>query len=89
MSNIDKMIEQKKKLQEKIKKEKEKEYVKFGRWFFNKLNINSSAEAKKIVNKDLLYKDINPNDKNEYDSNVLYEENENEKYDKFNENTSE
>ncbi|EOD8330682.1 hypothetical protein ACJQ8D_002636 [Staphylococcus aureus] len=89
MSNIDKMIEQKKKLQEKIKKEKEKEYVKFGRWFFNKLNINSSAEAKKIVNKYLLNKDINPNEKNEYSSNVLYEENENEKYDKFNENTSE
>ena len=89
MSNIDKMIEQKKKLQEKIKKEKEKEYVKFGRWFFNKLNISSSAEAKKIVNKDLLNKDINSNEKNEYSSNVLYEENENEKYDKFNENTSE
>ncbi|HCY1831704.1 TPA: hypothetical protein O1H79_002715 [Staphylococcus aureus] len=89
MSNIDKMIEQKKKLQEKIKKEKEKEYVKFGRWFFNKFNINSSAEAKKLVNKDLLNKDINSNEKNEYSSNVLYEENENEKYDKFNENTSE
>ena len=89
MSNIDKMIEQKKKLQEKIKKEKEKEYVKFGRWFFNKLNINSSAEAKKIVNKDLLNKDINSKEKNEYSSNVIYEENKNEKYDKFNENTSE
>ena len=68
---------------------KEKEYVKFGRWFFNKLNINSSAEAKKIVNKDLLNKDINSKEKNEYSSNVIYEENKNEKYDKFNENTSE
>lgn len=48
MSNIEQLIERKEKLQEKIKKEKENEYIKFGRWFFNKTNVNSSAEAKKL-----------------------------------------
>ncbi|AQR26682.1 TPA: hypothetical protein O1I00_002633 [Staphylococcus aureus] len=70
MSNIEKMIEQKEKLQEKIKKEKEKEYIKFGRWFFNKTSINSSSEAKKYINKHLDFsttennyqKEINEND---------------------------
>ncbi|EVV02583.1 hypothetical protein U169_02722, partial [Staphylococcus aureus W41918] len=50
MADIQKMLEQKEKLQEKIKEEKKKEYEKkikeekkkeyekFGRWFFNKFN---------------------------------------------------
>ena len=54
MADIKKMLEQKEKLQEKIKEEKKKEYEKFGRWFFNKLNVNRSADAKKIVNEKIL-----------------------------------
>ncbi|MBJ6239743.1 hypothetical protein [Staphylococcus aureus] len=54
MADIQKMLEQKEKLQEKIKEEKKKEYEKFGRWFFNKLNVNRSADAKKIVNEKIL-----------------------------------
>ena len=54
MADIQKMLEQKEKLQEKIKEEKKKEYEKFGRWFFNKFKVNRSADAKKIINKNLL-----------------------------------
>ncbi|MDU0435914.1 MULTISPECIES: hypothetical protein [Staphylococcus] len=53
MADIQKMLEQKEKLQEKIKQEKKKEYEKFGRWFFNKFNVNRSADAKKIINENL------------------------------------
>ncbi|HDI7568259.1 TPA: hypothetical protein PO290_002362, partial [Staphylococcus aureus] len=53
MADIQKMLEQKEKLQEKIKEEKKKEYEKFGRWFFNKFNVNRSADAKKIINENL------------------------------------
>lgn len=61
MADIQKMLEQKEKLQEKIKEEKKKEYEKFGRWFFNKLNVNRSADAKKIVNENLLNNSENKN----------------------------
>lgn len=61
MADIQKMLEQKEKLQEKIKEEKKKEYEKFGRWFFNKLNLNRSADAKKIVNENLLNNSENKN----------------------------
>lgn len=54
MADVKKMIEQREKLERKIKEEKKKEYEKFGRWFFNKLDVNSSAEAKKIINEELL-----------------------------------
>ncbi|EGQ1387174.1 hypothetical protein I2P67_002616 [Staphylococcus aureus] len=57
MADIQKMLEQKEKLQEKIKEEKKKEYEKFGRWFFNKFNVNRSADAKKIVNENLINND--------------------------------
>ncbi|HDJ3115580.1 TPA: hypothetical protein PP869_002176 [Staphylococcus aureus] len=59
MADIQKMLEQKEKLQEKIKEEKKKEYEKFGRWFFNKFKINRSADAKKIINEKLLNFDDN------------------------------
>lgn len=62
MADIQKMLEQKEKLQQKIKEEKKKEYEKFGRWFFNKLNVNRSADAKKIINKYLLDNDNFKND---------------------------
>lgn len=63
MSNIEQLIERKEKLQEKIKKEKENEYIKFGRWFFNKTNVNSSAEAKKIIHNYNILEEINNNSK--------------------------
>lgn len=61
MADIQKMLEQKEKLQQKIKEEKKREYEKFGRWFFNKLNVNRSADAKKIINEKIL----NSNEYNE------------------------
>lgn len=71
MADIQKMLEQKEKLQEKIKEEKKKEYEKFGRWFFNKLNVNRSADAKKIVNEKLLDNEDN-NDFHNKDNNDNY-----------------
>lgn len=50
MADIQKMIEQKEKLNQKIKEQKRKEHEKFGRWFFNKYKIHKSSEAKKFIN---------------------------------------
>ena len=57
MADIQDLIDRKERLQKKINEEKKNEYQKFGRWFFNKLNVNKSSEAKKIVKKYLLEED--------------------------------
>ena len=75
MADIQKMLEQKEKLQEKIKEEKKKEYEKFGRWFFNKFNVNSSADAKKIINENLL--NIEDNEEHNLEKNEIIEESKN------------
>lgn len=75
MADIQKMLEQKEKLQEKIKEEKKKEYEKFGRWFFNKFNVSRSADAKKIINENLL--NIEDNKEHNLERNEIIEESEN------------
>lgn len=75
MADIQKMLEQKEKLQEKIKEEKRKEYEKFGRWFFNKFNVNRSADAKKIINQNLL--NIEDNEEQNLERNEIIEESKN------------
>lgn len=75
MADIQKMLEQKEKLQEKIKEEKKKEYEKFGRWFFNKFNVNRSADAKKIVNENLINND--EYEKHNIENNEITNESEN------------
>lgn len=85
MADIQKMLEQKEKLQEKIKEEKKKEYEKFGRWFFNKFKVNRSADAKKIINKNLL--NIEDTKEHNLERNEIIEEtkNSNEENKKINE----
>jgi hypothetical protein len=75
MADIQKMLEQKEKLQEKIKEEKKKEYEKFGRWFFNKFNVNRSADEKKIINENLL--NIEDNEEHNLKKNEIIEESKN------------
>ncbi|MDF0343804.1 hypothetical protein O0M54_11235 [Staphylococcus pseudintermedius] len=77
MADIQKMLEQKEKLQMKIKEEKKKEYEKFGRWFFNKFDVNRSADAKKIINVNLL--NIYDNEERNLESNEIIEEPRNNK----------
>ncbi|MDK4126789.1 hypothetical protein O0F79_12215 [Staphylococcus pseudintermedius] len=77
MADIQKMLEQKEKLQMKIKEEKKKEYEKFGRWFFNKFDVNRSADAKKIINVNL--GNIYDNEKQNLESNEIIEESRNSK----------
>lgn len=47
---ISKLEERKRKLEKQIKEEKEKELIKFSKWFFNRYDIENSNEAKKIIN---------------------------------------
>nr|WP_172686096.1 hypothetical protein [Staphylococcus epidermidis]AKJ75154.1 hypothetical protein [Staphylococcus epidermidis] len=75
MADIQKMLEQKEKLQEIIKEEKRKEYEKFGRWFFNKFNVHRSADAKKIINENLL--NIEDNEEQNLERNEIIEESKN------------
>ncbi|HHC8282305.1 TPA: hypothetical protein ACN3M6_002622 [Staphylococcus aureus] len=75
MADIQKMLEQKEKLQEKIKEEKKKEYEKFGRWFFNKFNVNRSTDAKKIINENLL--NIEDNEEHNLEKNEIIEDSKN------------
>ncbi|WP_436868518.1 hypothetical protein [Staphylococcus equorum] len=77
MADVKKMIEQREKLERKIKEEKKKEYEKFGRWFFNKLDVNSSAEAKKIINEELLNNVDNIEENNHNDTSIRDSRNEN------------
>lgn len=77
MADVKKMIEQREKLERKIKEEKKKEYEKFGRWFFNKLDVNSSAEAKKIINEELLNNVDNIEENNNNDTSIRDSINEN------------
>ncbi|MDK9847690.1 hypothetical protein P1A20_14010 [Staphylococcus equorum] len=77
MADVKKMIEQREKLERKIKEEKKKEYEKFGRWFFNKLDVNSSAEAKKIINEELLNNVDNIEENNYNDTSIIDSRNEN------------
>lgn len=77
MADVKKMIEQREKLERKIKEEKKKEYEKFGRWFFNKLDVNSSAEAKKIINEELLNSVDNIEENNHNDTSIRDSRNEN------------
>ncbi|HAR6584887.1 TPA: hypothetical protein I1875_002641 [Staphylococcus pseudintermedius] len=77
MADIQKMLEQKEKLQMKIKEEKKKEYEKFGRWFFNKFDVNRSADAKKIINVNLL--NIYDSDEQNLEGNEIIEESRNNK----------
>lgn len=64
MADVKKMIEQREKLEKKIKEEIRKEHEKFGRWFFNKMNLKSSAEAKKFINENL----FNNKEEKDYDN---------------------
>ncbi|EGQ3269352.1 hypothetical protein DJ465_13055 [Staphylococcus pseudintermedius] len=77
MADIQKMLEQKEKLQMKIKEEKKKEYEKFGRWFFNKFDVNRSADAKKIINVNLL--NIYDSEEQNLEGNEIIEESRNNK----------
>ena len=49
-SKINKLEERKRKLEEQIRDEKEKDLLKFAKWFYSKYNIDNSNEAKNIVN---------------------------------------
>lgn len=77
MNKIDRMIEKKEQLKLQIEQELKLEQEKFGRWFFNKTNVNSSADAKRIVNDlfELMEETSNENEVSTDEFNEVVQEN--------------
>lgn len=48
-NKLSKLEERKKKLEEQIKEEKEKDLLKFAKWFYSKYDVDNYNDAKEIV----------------------------------------